>query len=366
MRGPLHAIALTRDGAALACRLAGALPEARAHAPARFAAGLAGVEGFEEPVSVRIARLWGEAGGFLLVMAAGIAVRSIAPLLADKAVDPAVVVLDPAGHFAVPLLSGHLGGANDLARQVAELLGATPVITTATDAAGRPAVEMWAREKGLRWDDRAGVVAVNAAWASGDPVGAYVDPPFVGLLGGLRHHLALVTGEEAEARRFDGVLFAVSHRLLPGVPAALWLRPPCLVLGVGCRKDADPEAVEAGVRGALAEAGLAADASAEVVSVDEKAREPALHALARSLGVAFQTYPAEVLAGVSAPTPSERVRRAVGTPSVSEAAAIVAAGGPLLLSKVKGAAWTLAVALKQSLDPPTDYGQRTVDQRCSS
>ncbi len=346
--GPLYAVALTRDGTALALRLAEAFPGARAFAPARFATP--GATGFSEPVAGLLERLWPGAGGFLLVMAAGIAVRSIAPLLQDKAADPAVVVLDPAGRFAVPLLSGHLGGANALARAVAARLGATAVLTTATDAAGRPAAEVWARDHGLRVEHREGVTRVNAAWANGEPVGAYLDPALgaPALLDDLAPHLALVTADEAEARGFPGALLAVSHRLLPELGAALALRPACLCLGVGCRRAADPGEVAGGVLAALRASGLAASAVASVASVDAKADEPALQALAGELGVPFRIFPAEVLNAVSVPNPSPRVSRAVGTASVAEAAALASApGGRLVLAKEKGGTWTLAVALAE-------------------
>lgn len=343
----LVALALTRPGAAVARRLAEGLPGVVALAPARFAGG--GVQGFDGPVAEQIAALWPEAGGFLLVMAAGIAVRSIAPLLADKASDPAVVVLDPEGRFAVPILSGHLGGANDLARAAAALLGGTAVVTTATDVAGRPAVEVWARDHGLRLGSRRGVVRVNAAWASGEPAGLFYERNGVeaGAFASLEPHLALVTDDPGAARAFAGALVAVTHRHPGPLRPALTLRPPCLVLGVGCRRAADPPAIVRGVRAALAAGGLSPLAAAEVVSVDEKAGEPALHALAASLGVPFRTFPAAELAAVAVPTPSARVAEAVGTPSVSEAAALLASGGgALLVPKVADRIWTLAVALR--------------------
>lgn len=351
--GPLYAVALTRGGAALVRRLAGAFPGAEAFAPARFAGP--GVQGFAEPVAARIARLWPGAGGFFLVMAAGIAVRVIAPLLGDKAEDPAVVVLDPEGRFAVPLLSGHLGGANALAREVGRRLGATPVLTTATDAAGAPAAEVWARDRGLRPEGaggaaggRQGVLRVNSAWANREPVGAYLDPALGGfeLLTDLAPYLALLTGDEGRARAFAGALLAVTHRRLPELGAALILRPKCLTLGAGCREGAAPEEVAVGVRSALEGAGLAEGAVKQVASVDAKAREPALGELARGLDVPFVTFPSAVLAAVPVPNPSPRVFRAVGTPSVAEAAALAASGGGrLVLPKVKGRSWTLAVAL---------------------
>lgn len=349
LRRPLYAVALTRDGAALAARLAEAFPGTRALAPARFAGapGEGPVEGFSEPVARLVARLWPEAGGFFLIMAAGIAVRCLAPLIRDKARDPAVVVLDAAGRFAVPILAGHLGGANDLAREVGRRLGAAPVITTATDAAGRPAVEVWARDRGFRVEGRRGVIRVNGAWANGEPVAAFVDPALGGarLVATLAPHLARVVASEDEARAFEGALVAVTHRQTRWKPTVV-LRPACLALGVGCRRGADPEAVRAGVLGALAAAGLSPRAAAVVASVDAKADEPALRELAGSLEVPFRTFPPAVLAAIAVPTPSRRVAAAVGTPSVSEAAALAAGGSELVLPKVKGQAWTLAVALR--------------------
>ncbi len=352
----LHAIALTRPGARTAARIAAALPGTRAWAPARYAAG-AGVDGFDEPVADRIARLWPGTDGFFLVMAAGIAVRAVAPLLRDKAVDPAVVVLDPDGRFAVPLLSGHLGGANDLARTVAERLGGVAVITTATDAAGRPAVEVWARGLGWKISPRSGVVRVNAAWASGEPVAAWVDPLAGGpdLVAGLADHLDRILADPDAARAFPGAVLAVTPRLGPWPWADLVVHPRCLALGVGCRRNADPDAVTAGVRRSLEAAGLSPAAVAVVASADLKADEPALHRLARDLGVRLVTFPSDRLASVPVPTPSARVAEAVGTPSVAEAAAVLASGGGRLVApKTKGGAWTVAVAAARTLLPLDD------------
>jgi cobalamin biosynthesis protein CbiG len=346
--GPLYAVALTRDGAGLVARLAKAFPGTVALAPARFAGEVAGVEGFRAPVKEVIAGHWAGAGGFLLVMAAGIAVRAVAPLLVDKAVDPAVVVLDPMGRFAVPLLSGHLGGANTLAREVGRRLGAEPVITTATDAAGVPAIEVWARQMGLSCGERAGVVRVNAAWANGEPVGLYVDPAVGALQPGseLEPHLVWHGSDAAEALAFSGTLVVVSHRREAIAGAVLNLHPRCLYLGVGCRKDADPEAVAEGVLSALAAAGLARTAVASVASVDLKQDELALRQLAALFEVPFRVFPPAALSRMEVPTPSDRVAQAVGTSSVSEAAALLASdGGRLLSPKQKGPLWTLAVAI---------------------
>ncbi|GAB4277540.1 MAG: cobalamin biosynthesis protein [Deferrisomatales bacterium] len=352
--GPVYAVALTRAGAQVAARLVARFPGTRGFAPSRYAGETPGVDGFDGPVAGLLERLWPDAQALVLIMAAGIAVRTLAPLLAGKAADPAVVVMDPQGAFAVPILGGHLAGANALAREIERRLGATAVITTATDAAGRPAAELWAHRWALRPEDQRGVVAVNAAWANGEPVGLFQGAGAEELPGldELVDHLDLVTADPAQARGFPGVLLAVTCREPPEVPAALVLRPVRLVLGVGCRRGACPEEVERGVRQALGQAGWSAAAVGRVATVDVKRDEPALRALAATFGVPLETYPAEALARVPVLTSSQRVQEAVGTPRVSEAAARMgAARGPLLLPKVRGGTWTLAVALGPPSSP---------------
>jgi cobalamin biosynthesis protein CbiG len=139
---------------------------------------------------------------------------------------------------------------------------------------------------------------------------------------------------------------------------------------VGCRKAADPAGLVRGVRAALDAFGFSALAAAEVVSVDEKAGEAALHALAKSLGVPFRTFPAAELARVPVPTPSARVAEAVGTPSVAEAAALLASGGRLLVPKVADRTWTLAVALRPRGPGPgnreLETGNSQQEAPCSS
>jgi cobalamin biosynthesis protein CbiG len=349
--GPLHVIALTRPGAKTAARIAAAFATegAVARVPERYLADAPGAEPFSEPVADLVARLWNGAGGFFLVVAAGIAVRTVAPHLRAKRSDPPVVVVDGEGRFAVPILAGHLGGANRLAEEAARRLGLTPVITTATDAAGKPAAEVWAEESGFRLENPEAVVLVNASWASGEPVGLYLDPALGPLTEAeiLRAHVSPVC-DEAEAAAFPGALLVVSHRESAAFANALRVRPPVLALGVGCRKGADPAEVENGVRNALRAAGLSPLSAFVVASVDAKAGEPALTRLANALGVPFATYPAGALAAFDTPSPSARVAEAVGTPSVSEAAALASSeGGRLLLPKVARRTWTLAAALRR-------------------
>jgi cobalt-precorrin 5A hydrolase/precorrin-3B C17-methyltransferase len=275
---------------------------------------------------------WADVDGLVLVCATGIAVRAIAPLLADKTADPAVVVVDDGGRFAVALTGGHRGGANVLAREVATLLGAEAVVTTATDGAGLPAL-----------DDLPGftatgdIAAVTRAWLDGSPPAVDVDPALAGwpLPGALED---MASSGSAPSR------VLVTDRDVEPAPEEVILRPRSLVLGVGSSSGADPESMHRLVVETLAEAGLSVDAVGCVATVDRKAAEPAIVELAAALGVSLRTFPAEVLAGVPVPNPSPVVDAAVGSPSVAEAAALAASGGALVVEKRRSADATVAVA----------------------
>jgi cobalt-precorrin 5A hydrolase/precorrin-3B C17-methyltransferase len=301
---------------------------------------------------------WADVDGFVLVCATGIAVRAIAPLLAGKAADPAVVVVDDGGRFAVALTGGHRGGANALAREVAALLGAEPVVTTATDGAGLPAL-----------DDLPGftasgdIAAVTRAWLDGSPPIIAIDGPLAAwpLHPTLTDTVLAASGDSAESPIGEaavGPRVVITDRDVEPDVGEVILRPRSLVLGVGSSSGADPEALHRLAIETLSSAGLSAEAVGCVATVDRKAAEPAIVELAGALGVALRTFPADVLAGVPVPNPSGLVEAAVGTPSVAEAAALAACGlmsagpgsgrardgGALVVEKQRTGDATLAVA----------------------
>jgi len=272
---------------------------------------------------------WGQVDAFVLFLAVGAAVRVVAPLLADKRTDPAVVCVDEAGRFAVALCGGHAGGANHLAETVARLLGATPVVTTATDAVGVPAL-----------DQLPGFTAV------GDVAGvtrALLDgrPPAVEHRPGWPPPAGLPVGGSGPERVVVTDLAAAPEPQ----PGTVVLHPPSLVAGVGASTGAPAAEVAALLEAVLADAGLARQSVAEVATLDRKSAEPGIVAL----GLPVRGFPADALAAVRVPTPSEVVRAAVGTPSVSEAAALLAAGpgAELVVAKRASANATVAVARRR-------------------
>ncbi|WP_433549844.1 precorrin-3B C(17)-methyltransferase [Micromonospora zamorensis] len=280
---------------------------------------------------------WAECDAVVAFLATGAVVRILAPLLTDKRSDPAVVVVDEAARHAVALLGGHAGGGNDLAEQVGAVLDARPVITTATDAVGLPGLDT------LGWPVQGAVAAVSRAILDGEPVRLVADAdwPLPALPPNVR-----ATDEDAVD---GGYRLLVTDRVVPIDERTAVLRPPSLVAGVGASRGVP--AVEVGqlLHRVLADAGLDPASLRCLASADVKADEAGILSTAEALGVPLVTWPATRLATVDVPHPSEVVRAAVGTPSVSEAAALLGpAGRPddatLLVGKTATAMATVAVA----------------------
>lgn len=264
---------------------------------------------------------WAEVDAFVLCCATGIAVRIIGPLLADKHDDPAVVCIDEAGRFAVALCGGHAAGANELAREVGALTGAEPVITTATDAVGIGALD--ALPGFVARGDIAGVSRHLLGGAS----------PIVDVT--LQWPVPLPSG--AGPSRVIVTDSTVEHR-----DQLVALHPPSLVVGVGASSNAPADAATVLLTRTLADAGLSLDSVALVATVDRRAHDPVITAL----GLPVRSFTASELARVDVPNPSIAVDEAVGTPSVAEAAALLAAGpgAELVVAKSKGATATVAIA----------------------
>jgi cobalt-precorrin 5A hydrolase len=278
------------------------------------------------------------------IMAAGIVVRGLAPYLKSKATDPAVVVVDEAGRFAVSLLSGHLGGANDLARRVAQVLGGVPVITTATDVQGLPAPDLLAVEHGLAIENLPEVRVISMAWLAGRPV-RLVDPQ--GFFNGLVAAYPELLAPEPDLDRAlagSGPTVYVGFRERTWPPEWLRLRPRCLVAGLGCHRGTPAEELVEFIKKTFEQEGLSLLSLKALATIEAKKDEPGLRLAARNLGVEFLWFTATELQDIKAPNPSPRVARHMGVASVSEAAALKAGGVELIVPKRKTANATLAVS----------------------
>lgn len=280
------------------------------------------------------ARAFSRSDGLIFVGAAGIAVRAIAPHLRHKSTDPAVVVVDEGGQFIIPILSGHLGGANDLAREIAALTGAIPVITTATDVNGVFAVDQWARRQGLMVRNPEQILSVSSRLLAGETVGFFSAWPIAGEVpAGLR----LVSRENAQVvldlHRPEG--------------EALWLCPKGVRAGMGCRRGTPVSLLRALLEKVLAQEGIPQNAVSALCTIDLKKDEPGLQELAQELNVPLTTYSAQELAQVPGDfTPSPFVEQVTGVDNVCERAAL-ASGGILLRKKTAKNGATVALAMEE-------------------
>jgi cobalt-precorrin 5A hydrolase len=331
--------AITPNGASLAVRIAAAFPDSGlfgADALGGLPESAVRFGSLKEAVSAHFTRF----GGHVFVMATGIVVRMVAGLLAHKTEDPAVVVVDDRGRFAVSLLSGHIGGANRLAARVAAAIGAQAVITTATDVNEVPAIDVLAVELGLKIENPPAIKTVNMALLTGAPIEVH-DP--YGVLAGRIPKAAAGSG-----RALAGTARVwVDDRVAAPPPGALVLRPPTLVAGIGCNRNTDAEEIRGLLLGTLREAGLAAASLKGLASIDLKGDEPGLISLARELGLQLGLFGREELGAVqdTVPTPSAAVQKHIGVKSVCEAAAILAArGGGLIVPKRSSRNATVAIA----------------------
>jgi cobalt-precorrin 5A hydrolase/precorrin-3B C17-methyltransferase len=278
-------------------------------------------------------RAWEECDGIVIFLAVGAAVRLVAPLLEDKRRDPGVVCVDDARRFAVALVGGHGGGANALAGRVADTLGATPVVTTASDALDVPALDFFGSKLDFRLEKGSNLAALGAALVSGERVNLVTERRWP--LGPMSENL--VRAEEAEPP-----LILISDRLVDVPRPAVIFRPPSLVVGVGCSRGVEVGEILDLIHSSLAEPQLSEKSIASLASIEAKSGEAGLLAAAEKLGVPLRFYAAEELSAMEAPNPSPVVENAVGTPSVAEAS-VLASGTELVVEKQKSENATVAV-----------------------
>ena len=284
--------------------------------------------------------------GLVFISAVGIAVRAVAPHLRDKTVDPAIVVVDEAGAFSVSLVSGHIGGANDLAIKVADAVGAVPVITTATDTHGKPALDLFMKELGLKTDDMTRLTRVSSGILRGESACIFAD---IGLgRWGDRVRAVYSVRPLDQLKRYgsayEHVVIVVDEEVPQVRPGTLILKIRRVYAGIGSRKGVTLDEVRDAIRSALGSQGLHLHNLKGIASIDIKNEEKAFYEAAEHFGVEVQLYPADKLDAVAV-NRSDFVKEKVGADGVCEPAAIlVSEGGTLILPKTVHGKVTVALA----------------------
>lgn len=276
-------------------------------------------------------RCWKNYKAIVFISACGIAVRAVSPFVSNKATDPAVVVCDELGKYAISLLSGHIGGANDITRRIATLTRGTPIITTATDILNRFSVDVWAKAHKLVLKDMKMAKEISAAVVNGDEVG---------YKGTLTRPVGLSNNTDTELGVFVG------YTLEKPFKRTLTLAERCLILGIGCKANTPYESIKQAVEELFERENLNINSIKMIASLSIKANESGIIKYASELKVNFATYSAYYLENIQGNfSYSEFVKKETGLDCVCERAAL-SKGGKLIVKKqtFEGMGITLAVA----------------------
>ena len=311
------------------------------------------------PYHAFLRREWDNLDRVIFIGAMGICVRSIAPALKDKHRDPAVVCIDSTGRFVIPVLSGHIGGANELATRLAALLGTEAAVTTQSDNEDLWALDTLAQRFGWRTDiSHADLNECIFRFVGRRPTALLLEVRDEGtgyLEKTLPPHVRVCYSEAELAQAPCELLITVSPRLIKADVPHLAFFPPVLHLGVGCRRQCSEEGVADYIAQQLLQAGFSPNAIASVDTAEIKRDEPLIASLCSVWSwAAKKIFTAYELSQIDVPNPSEKALAATGSPSVAEASAILASGfGPLLIEKRKcrlseGNDFTFALCLDAS------------------
>lgn len=289
------------------------------------------------PLKQWVSECFANCKAIIFVGAVGIAVRLIATLIKAKDTDPAVLVIDELGSFVIPILSGHIGGANKLALEISEKIGATPVITTATDINSKFAVDVWTSQNGLVIDDKDKIKLISSAVLKSQDVGFYSDFEVQGELpqglvndssGGLKLGICVTFDQSKE-------VFDTGMQVIPKI----------ITLGIGCKRDTDTELLERFILNKLSENKISIKAVKTLASIELKSDERCILAFSQKYNIPFVTYSAEQLNAVAGEfMGSDFVKKTTGVDNVCERSAVCCSGGNIILPKNAQDGMTLAIA----------------------
>jgi cobalt-precorrin 5A hydrolase len=338
----LAVLSVTRQGVALARRLEAALParltvyvteKYAEDAPPHYVR-------FKDRLQPVVDVAWAQHEALIFIGAAGIAVRMIAPHVVDKRFDPGVVVMDIQGRFAIALCSGHLGGANELARRIGEAVGAVPVVTTGTDVNETLAPDLLAKQIGADVENWDALKVVSGALVDGKRVGVLADVPV-----DVDRYLARNVHRTTCLDGFDAGVGVTERRIETATPT-LWLRPKVLVVGIGCNRGTAADEIAHALDAVFGEAALSPRSIREIATIELKKDEPGLVAFAAARGLPVRAFSARTIYEESPPFErSEAVFRHIGVYGVAEPAAMLAAGATrCVVAKRKCGNVTIAVA----------------------
>ena len=330
-------LVITKNGVKIGQNLKKLFPEWSIFGPSKLTNKDSEIIWYSEPTSEKIVELFKNSNALICLFSLGAVIRLIAPHLKDKKTDPAVIVIDDKTNFVISVLSGHIGGANDLTQKIAEKLGSMPVITTAADVNKTIAVDLVGREFNWKIDDDSTVTKISAHMINEEEIGVFQDVGNKNWYKELPKNVSIYENLEDLKKSKSKANLIISDKIIDEELSkkSVIYRPPSLVIGIGLHWDTAKETIKEGIEYCLEKFKLSSKSIAKFVSIKKPQDIQGLIDLGKEMEIPVEYVNREDLAQISAPNPSETVREFEGTASVSEAAAIKVSGGELIVEKQK-------------------------------
>ena len=343
-------LAITKNGVNIGTKLVENFPEWSVYAPSKFSDDRE-INWYSDATSEKIVELFKTSEALICLFSLGAVIRLISPHLKDKKTDPAVIVIDDKMNFVISVLSGHLGGANELTTTIAEKLGAIPVITTAADVNKTIAVDLLGKEFGWKIEDDSNVTKVSAHMVNEEKIGVFQNAGNTDWLKSLPKNVQVYKKlEELEKSNNKGNLIISDNNIIGNVlQNSVVYHPPSLVIGVGLHWDTSKEKIKQGMEDCLNRFNLSPKSVSKLASIKKPKDVQGLLDLGVEMNIPVEFIDREELSKIDAPNPSETVKSFEGTSSVSEAAAIKVSAGNLIVEKQKFPPdLTIAIARNQN------------------
>ena len=344
-------LAITKNGINIGIKLKELFPNWEIFAPVKLSNENNSIIWYSEPTSDKIIELFKNSNALICLFSLGAVIRLIAPHLKDKKTDPAVIVIDDKTNFVISVLSGHIGGANELTQEISEKLNALPEITTAADVNKTIAVDLVGREFGWRIDDDTTVTKISAHMVNAEPIGVFQQTNDQKWYKQLPKNVTIYDSLEELKKSNSKAHLIISDEIIDNELSqeSVIYRPQSLVIGIGLHWDTTKDTIKEGIEHCLKKFNLSSKSIAKLVSIKKPEDVQGLIDLGKEMQVPVEYVDREELAEIITPNPSTTVKAFEGTASVSEAAAIKVSKGELIVEKQKFPP-NLTVAIARKID----------------
>ena len=344
-------LVITKNGVKSGEKLKELFPNWNIFAPGKLSNENESITWYSEPTTDKIIELFKNSNALICIFSLGAVIRLIAPHLKDKKTDPAVIVIDDKINFVISVLSGHIGGANELTEEISVKLNALPVITTAADVNKTIAVDLVGREFNWKIDDETTVTKISAHMVNAEPIGVFQQTNDQKWYKQLPKNVTIYDSLEELKKSNSKAHLIISDTIIDNELSqeSVIYRPQSLVIGIGLHWDTTKDTIKEGIEHCLKKFNLSSKSIAKLVSIKKPEDVQGLIDLGKEMQVPVEYVDREELAEIITPNPSTTVKAFEGTASVSEAAAIKVSKGELIVEKQKFPP-NLTVAIARKID----------------